>query len=154
MGKAGTGKKFIYLVAAVVGVVAISLFLLVGPPQLLAKSSMPDFCVSCHVMESQYEAWFHTGAHRRIKCVDCHLPNENEGIHYIWKSIDGMKDALVFYSGSVPDRITLSSHGEKVLQKNCVRCHEVTVSLMDSERKCWGCHRWISHTRGGNLETL
>jgi cytochrome c nitrite reductase small subunit len=105
-------------------------------------------------MQSEFEAWLHAGAHRRIRCVDCHLPNENPGIHYVWKSIDGMKDAAVFYSGNVPEHITLSAHGEKVLQRNCMRCHEVTVTHMDTERKCWECHRRISHTRSGAMETL
>ncbi len=133
---------------------AVMLFVLFGPPKLLAKTSTPDYCMSCHVMESQFEAWFHTGAHRRIKCVDCHLPNGNAGIHYIWKSIDGMKDVLVFYSGTVPDRIMLSTHGEKVLRENCIRCHDTAVAMIDTTRNCWGCHRWVTHTRNAAIETL
>ena len=139
------------LAAAVVA--AVALFLAVGPPKLLATTDMPDFCMRCHVMESNYEAWIHAGAHRRSKCVDCHLPNHNAGLHYLWKSLDGAKDALVFYSGRVPERITLSSHGGGVLQANCVRCHETTVMITDKDRKCWGCHRRISHRRSGAMET-
>jgi len=154
MGSAGVAKKIVYLVGGLLIVAAVALFLLVGPPNLLAKSSTPDFCVGCHTMESEYEAWIHTGAHRRIKCVDCHLPNENAGVHYLWKSIDGVKDAVVFYSGKVPETTRLSSHGEKVLQKNCVRCHEITVAQMDTTRQCWSCHRRISHTRSGAMQTL
>lgn len=135
-------------------ITAVTLFLFLGPPKLLAKSSSPDFCVGCHVMESNYEAWVHAGAHRRNKCVDCHLPNHNLGIHYIWKSIDGLKDALVFYSGRVPELIRLTSHGEKVLQANCIRCHESTVEFINHDRKCWGCHRRIAHKQSGAIETL
>lgn len=133
---------------------AVMLFLSLGPPNLLAKSSSPDFCAGCHVMESNYEAWIHAGAHRRKTCVDCHLPNENMGIHYLWKSLDGLKDAVIFYSGRVPEQMKLSSHGEKVLQTNCVRCHESSVSMIDTQRKCWNCHRRISHKRSGSMETL
>ena len=86
--------------AIVVLAAAGGFFVMFGPPKLMAKTESPDFCASCHVMESQFEAWFHTGAHRSIKCIDCHLPHENIGAYYIWKSIDGMKDAVVFYSGS------------------------------------------------------
>jgi len=71
---------------SLIGGVAVLLFILLGPPQLLAKSESADFCASCHVMEDQHTAWQNSGAHRRIRCVDCHgcpLPLEihrrNEG---------------------------------------------------------------------------
>lgn len=130
------------------------LFLLLGPPHLLAKSESPDFCASCHVMEAQHTAFMHNGAHRRLKCVDCHLPNENLAAHYIWKSIDGMKDVVVFNSGKVPERITISAHGAAVLKANCIRCHETLVSQMDKSRNCWSCHRRITHNGTGALQTL
>jgi len=133
---------------------AVILFLSLGPPKLLAKTSSPDFCMGCHVMEANYEAWIHAGAHRRKKCVDCHLPNENVGLHYAWKSIDGFKDALFFYSGRVPEQIRLTSHGQNVLQANCIRCHQTTVEFIDHDRKCWGCHRRIAHKLSGAIETL
>lgn len=111
------------------------------------------FCVSCHSMEAEYEAWMHS-AHSRKMCVDCHLPNENKAVYYLWKSMDGLKDVIVFYSGSVPDHIKISSHGEKVLQTNCIRCHETAVMLIDKKRKCWDCHRRVSHIHTGIRETF
>jgi len=138
------------LVVLVLGA-AGGLFMSFGPPQLLAKSETPEFCASCHVMEAQYEAWFHEGAHRRKLCVDCHLPHGNLATYYTWKSIDGMKDVAVFYSGRAPDDIRISAHGEKVLQSNCIRCHENAVENIDNERKCWDCHRRLSHKRSGNI---
>jgi len=140
------------LSTSVTGLAALA-FLLVGPPQLLAKSESPAFCASCHVMEEQFTAWSHAGAHRRIRCVDCHLPNGNPLVHYVWKSIDGMKDVVSFHSGMVPERITLSSHGAKVVQSNCIRCHAEAVSQMDTTRQCWGCHRQLRHRLTGTLAT-
>lgn len=137
-----------------IGAVLLLIFLLFGPPKLLAKSEHPSFCAGCHVMEAQYEAWAHTGAHRRKMCVDCHLPNDNVGIHYVWKAIDGMKDVVFFYSGAVPERIELTAHGKEVLQANCIRCHEQTVMNINQERSCWECHRRIMHTRSGALQTI
>jgi cytochrome c nitrite reductase small subunit len=134
-------------------VLVLTAFLLVGPPQLLAKSESPAFCASCHVMEEQHTAWSHAGAHRRIRCVDCHLPNGNHLIHYVWKSIDGMKDVISFQTGMVPERITLSQHGAKVVQANCIRCHEQTVSHMDTTRQCWTCHRQLRHRQTGIVRT-
>ncbi len=141
------------LIVAGLFAVAGAIFLLHGPPKLLAKSESPGFCAGCHVMESEYDSWAHEGAHRRKLCVDCHLPNENVAIHYVWKSIDGLKDIAFFYSGRVPERIKLTSHGAKVLQANCIRCHEETVAFVNHDRNCWECHRRIMHRRSGSIET-
>jgi cytochrome c nitrite reductase small subunit len=129
------------------------------PFAVLGSSNSPDKpksenCIRCHTMESEYEAWMHSGAHRRKDCVDCHLPNENIAVHYLWKSIDGLKDVLVYHSGRIPEQIKISSHGETVLQNNCIRCHETAVMLMDQTRKCWGCHKRISHLHVGIRETI
>lgn len=149
------GKSRLWNLKALIVIVliggAVGAFLSFGPPKLLAKSETPEFCSSCHVMEAQYEAWFHEGAHRRVKCVDCHLPHQNLALHYTWKTIDGMKDVYVFYSGRVPDPIELSGRGQKVLQKNCIRCHGETVAKIDNERNCWECHRRLSHIRSGTI---
>jgi cytochrome c nitrite reductase small subunit len=155
MDKGETRRKRMYLLTAVLGgALFIALFLAFGPPKLLAKSEQPNFCNGCHSMEAEYEAWAHAGAHRRKLCVDCHLPNDNAGIHYVWKGIDGMKDVLTFYTGMVPEKIRLTAHGEKVVQENCIRCHETTVMNINPERRCWDCHRRIAHTRSGAMQTL
>ncbi len=154
MNKSRTWTPIKIIVLACIGGAAVLVFLMFGPPKLLARSESPDFCARCHVMGPQYEAWSHMGAHRRKLCVDCHLPNGNAGIHYIWKAIDGLKDVAFFYSGNVPARIRLTAHGEKVLQANCIRCHERAVEFIDHERKCWECHRSLIHTRGGAMETI
>jgi cytochrome c nitrite reductase small subunit len=154
MSMCSTIKKFILLsLAALSGILLVPLVLF-GKPDSQGTSNASSYCIRCHVMQSEYEAWMHSGAHRRKECVDCHLPNENKAVHYLWKSIDGVKDLIVFHSGRIPEQIKISSHGEKVLQSNCIRCHETTVMLMDQERKCWNCHRRISHLHTGITETF
>jgi cytochrome c nitrite reductase small subunit len=133
-------------VGAVVGV-----YVSFGPPGLFAKSSTPEFCAQCHVMEAEYESWFHSGGHRRLQCVDCHLPNENLPMHATWKGIQGMRDAFVFYSGTVPETIHLSERGAAILQQNCLRCHAETVARINEDRNCWTCHRRLSHKHSGAL---
>jgi cytochrome c nitrite reductase small subunit len=152
----GARKKRIglYVLAALAAGALASLFVMMGPPQLLAKSESPEFCAGCHVMEGEYEAWLHAGAHRRAKCVECHLPNQNAAVHYLWKSIDGMKDTFAFYSGRVPERIAISAHGREVVQANCIRCHETTVEHIAQDRPCWDCHRRLAHRRSGQIHTL
>lgn len=131
----------------------VTLFMALGPPRLLAKSEAPAFCAGCHVMEEQYTAWSHAGAHRRLRCVDCHLPNANPLEHYVWKGIDGMKDVVSFNTGLIPERIELSDHGKRVVQANCIRCHGAAVSNMDTTRQCWGCHRQLRHRLTGTVAT-
>lgn len=145
--------KKLALAVVIVGLVGAGagLYVSFGPPDLYAKSGTPDFCVSCHVMESQYENWFHQGGHRRLKCIDCHLPNDNFVNHATWKGIDGMWDVVVFYSGRVPDQIKISEHGAAIIQDNCKRCHAETVFMINENRNCWTCHRRLAHRTSGAI---
>jgi hypothetical protein len=56
------------------------LYLSFGPPDLIAKTEAPLFCSSRHTLESEYEAWFHLGAHRTVKCVDRQMPYTVAGV--------------------------------------------------------------------------
>jgi cytochrome c nitrite reductase small subunit len=141
------------LVLLVVVFSGLGVFAAFGPPQLMALSESPLFCSSCHVMESEYEAWFHVGAHRSIRCVDCHLPHQNLPLHYIWKTIDGMKDVAVFYSGRVPETIEITERAQNVLRANCIRCHSERVALINQDRNCWECHRFLQHKLAGVRST-
>ena len=116
---------FSVLIAAAIAAV-LGIFVAFGPPGLYAKSESPEFCGSCHAVQPEYEAWFHAGAHRRIKCVDCHLPNDNFAQHLTWKTLDGLKDFTAFHMGRVPDNMQISDHGAKVVLANCQRCHAET----------------------------
>jgi len=148
----GRHRRFLQVFGtlAVLGCV-VGAFLSFGPPGLYAKSETPEFCAGCHVMESQYENWFHHGAHRRVKCIDCHLPNDHAARHLTRKGMDGMWDAYVFYSGRVPDTITLSQSGAALVQENCLRCHGEMVSRINEDRNCWQCHRRVSHKVSGAM---
>jgi cytochrome c nitrite reductase small subunit len=150
------GKRlWSYLGIVVIIGIAGGLFASFGPPKLYAKSGTPEFCAGCHVMEAEYEAWRHQGAHRRIKCIDCHLPNDRFVNHMTWKGLTGMQDVFAFYSGRVPEIIRLSDHGAKIVKANCERCHGETIARVSMEdRNCWACHRRLSHTQSGSIQTL
>jgi cytochrome c nitrite reductase small subunit len=148
-------RKFrLYLLIIVIILLVGGGFLAFGPPGIYAKSETPEFCGSCHVLEMEYEAWFHSGAHQRIKCVDCHLPNDTLARHLVWKAVDGVKDALAFHTGRISDPISLSKHGAAVVQDNCRRCHAEIISRINEDRQCWDCHRSLSHKRTGSIATL
>ena len=86
-----------YLIFGATALVVLLFFFAYGPSKLVEWTSISEFCNSCHVMNEQYESWFMTGLHRSIKCVDCHLPNDNPVNHLVWKGLDGMKDVILFY---------------------------------------------------------
>jgi cytochrome c nitrite reductase small subunit len=138
---------------AVVIVVGLGIYAAFGPPGLYAKSESPEFCGSCHVLQPEYEAWFHSGAHQNIKCVDCHLPNNNLANHLLWKTMDGVKDFLAFHTGFVSETIHISERGATVVEANCRRCHADLLAQIKENRRCWDCHRRMSHRGTGTLET-
>lgn len=147
-------RLFLYLAVLIVLSGALGSFLAFGPPNLFAKTSTTEFCGSCHVLKAEYEAWFHAGAHRRILCVDCHLPNDTKFRHVVWKSIEGVVDAYSFYGGKVPEEIVLTKRGATFLNQNCRRCHEETMARTKEDRNCWDCHRQLSHKRSAVIDTL
>ncbi len=117
-------------------------------PGYMKKTSTTEYCASCHVMLVQYDDWFYSGKHTQIRCVDCHLPNDNFVNHYVWKGLDGIKDVVYFYTGLVPEPIHSSRHARKTIQNNCVRCHEGLVSAISVDTmNCWDCHRKQFHNR-------
>jgi cytochrome c nitrite reductase small subunit len=150
----GKKKKIsLYLLILVAILFVGGVFLAFGPPGIYAKSETPGFCGSCHVLEMEYEAWFHSGAHARITCVDCHLPNDTFARHLVWKTIDGLKDALAFHSGRVSDTIRLSERGAGFVRENCQRCHTEINARINEDRRCWDCHRKMTHKNTGAILT-
>ncbi len=149
-----TKKVLLYVLGAVVIVAALGGFAAFGPPGLYAKSESPEFCASCHVLQPEYEAWFHSGAHQNVKCIDCHLPNDNL-VHHLWaKTLEGVLDALAFHTGRVSETIKISESGARVVVDNCRRCHTELLARINEERRCWECHRRMSHRSTGAIATL
>ncbi len=146
-------KIFFYLLVLAIIFLAGGAFLAFGPPGIYAKSETPEFCGSCHVLGMEYETWFHSGAHARITCVDCHLPNDTFARHLAWKTLDGLKDALAFHTGRISDPIRLSRQGAAVVLDNCRRCHAELISRVNEDRQCWDCHRRLSHKHTGAIAT-
>jgi cytochrome c nitrite reductase small subunit len=145
-------KKLWQILGLLVLVLAgVGAFVSFGPPGLYAKSGTPEFCAQCHVMEGEYENWFHNAGHRRQKCIECHLPNDNAARHLALKGMTGMWDSFVFYSGRVPETIQISKDGAAIVKENCIRCHEQMVSRINEDRDCWQCHRRLSHKMTGSM---
>ncbi len=147
-------KIIFYFIGAVVILSVLGGFVAFGPPGLYAKSESPEFCGSCHVLQTEYETWFHSGAHHAIKCIDCHLPNNSLAGHLLAKTTEGVTDFLAFHTGFFHEPLKISASGARVVTDNCRRCHAETVARINEERPCWNCHRRLTHKGTGAIATL
>ena len=115
-------------------------------------------CNNCHVMDSQYENWYHAAHERSAVCADCHLPHQNILSYYIYKGYSGMKDVFSFTFKTYPPAIRATAQTGTIVQANCIRCHDGTVDNIVSgpqafDRTCWSCHRSVAHgARGASLQ--
>ena len=143
------------IVAIVVAALAMGYFAFVTEAASYGGSA-PETCANCHVMDSQYESWYH-GAHENwAKCTDCHLPHDNFAVYYAEKGRQGAKDVYAFVTGNIPLAIRASDKTKGIVQENCIHCHEdsvdsIVMGAQPFDRYCWDCHRDIAHNaRGGS----
>jgi cytochrome c nitrite reductase small subunit len=118
----------------------------------------PQTCNNCHVMDSQYENWFHAPHREWADCTECHIPHDNIAAYWFYKGKSGLKDVYSFVTHSYPVAIRANPETIAIVQQNCIRCHLDTVESMLAsggqpfERSCWECHRQVAHgSRGLSL---
>ena len=93
----------------------------------------PTTCNNCHVMDAVYESWFHGGHREWVTCADCHTPHEFFSKYWV-KGLSGYHHVTTFSFGNIPDAIRAKEESDAIVQENCIRCHEETVSnLLDNE---------------------
>ena len=146
-------SKFLLFVAIAAAVCALGLFVYVTGAPAYAGTN-PGTCNNCHVMDSQYENWYHAGHAEAATCVECHLPHDNPVSYWIAKMKTGMHDVYVFSTGQAPVMIRATDETKRTIQANCVRCHAPTVENMLAgpqpfDRNCWDCHRSVAHGSRG-----
>lgn len=129
-------------------------------------SDKPETCVNCHIMAPQYATWTHNSHRQYTHCNDCHVPHNNFINKYFFKAKDGMRHATMFTLRLEPQVIHIKKAGQKVVQNNCIRCHENLLTeepIMDlarqahynrKDRQCWSCHRETPHGRVNSLSSV
>ena len=126
---------------------------------VMSVSGSPEFCGTCHAMKTE-AATFAMSPHRGQDCVECHLPHDNAAIYFIEKGRTGMVDMYHEVMRDYPAHIILSKDSRQMVDKNCIRCHEATMSGvhvdmknmdMDSGADCLKCHKGVAHP-GSHLE--
>jgi cytochrome c nitrite reductase small subunit len=130
-------------------------------------SDSPETCVNCHVMAPQYATWYNSRHRETATCNDCHVPHDNKIRHYAFKAADGSRHAFMFTFRLEPQVIRIHAAGQRVVQENCVRCHDTAVHatrLWDVSGdaraeegeglRCWACHRETPHGRVRGLAAV
>jgi cytochrome c nitrite reductase small subunit len=112
-------------------------------------STDPRACVNCHIMQPQYDAWQKASHHGVALCVDCHLPQDLIG-KYAVKAENGWRHGKLFTTQKFVEPIRVQAAGMRILQDNCVRCHEPMVEALGpghelSEVPCVHCHNGVGH---------
>jgi cytochrome c nitrite reductase small subunit len=105
-------------------------------------------------------------SHEVASCNDCHVPHDNPARHYAFKASDGARHAFMFTFRLEPQVIRIHSAGQRVVQENCVRCHDGILhatTLMDVRGddvraveglRCWACHRDTPHGQVRGLASV
>ncbi len=143
-------------IAIVIG--TLSLFIAIGLGLYFADfgvflGSDPNACNKCHVMDVQYEGW-NNAAHREFAvCSECHAPHEFIPKYYI-KAKSGLNDVIHFTLGDIPNPLRAKESTRRIIQKNCIRCHSETVSMINESKKdggryCFDCHQTVAHGERG-----
>ncbi len=153
----------IVLVASIVGLGFYTLRLSNAASYL---SDDPQACVNCHVMTPQYITWTHSSHREVAHCNDCHVPHDNVLNKYYFKASDGLYHSTIFTLRAEPQVIKAREGSIRVIQNNCIRCHQDQVTdakLLDvvaghqhhrTDRLCWECHREVPHGRVRSLSSV
>lgn len=145
----------------IVGILSLAAVLVVGmvvTDFTIYLGDDPTGCNNCHVMDAEYEGWFH-GTHGRVAtCADCHAPHDNFVVKYLYKGYAGMNDVIHFTLNDIPEPIHAKPLTHFIVQRNCIHCHAEVVSMLadgeeNSERYCFECHRTVAHGARG-ISTL
>ena len=93
-------------------------------------SNDPEVCVGCHIMREQYDGWRHGSHHAVAVCNDCHLPHSGVIPKLYVKALNGWNHSKAFTLQDFPEPIRIKPSNAKVLEANCLRCHEPLVDAI------------------------
>ncbi len=113
----------------------------------------PNTCNNCHVMDAAYEGWYHAAHHSTATCNDCHTPHDLIP-KYFTKAKSGANHVFHFTLGLIPEPLRAKPATDKIIQANCIRCHQETIAeigdgQMAGGRYCFECHRSVAHGERG-----
>jgi cytochrome c nitrite reductase small subunit len=113
-------------------------------------SNDPAACTNCHIMQPQYTSWLNSSHQSHATCNDCHLPNAFAN-RWIAKGDNGFFHSWAFTFQDFHEPIQIKARNLRILQNNCVACHETMVTHLLPETlqgegiTCFGCHQSVGH---------
>lgn len=121
-------------------------------------SNDPRACVNCHIMREQYDGWQKASHHAVASCNDCHLPHDLIG-KYLGKMDHGYRHSKAFTLQDFHEPIRITPQDLKMVENNCVRCHEGVVAEIAGSAaghgagvnepvSCVKCHASVGHGPG------
>ncbi|HMP77010.1 MAG TPA: cytochrome c nitrite reductase small subunit [Kiritimatiellia bacterium] len=114
-------------------------------------SNDPAACINCHIMNEHYDGWLKSSHHAVATCNDCHTPHTFFG-KYWTKAENGYHHSKAFTLQNFHEPIRIREKNARVLQANCVHCHETMVSELVEHKPdglnppdCVRCHADVGH---------
>ncbi|MFG0318903.1 MAG: cytochrome c nitrite reductase small subunit [Planctomycetota bacterium JB042] len=111
----------------------------------------PQACANCHIMQPQFDSWQKASHHGVATCVDCHIP-VGFPHNLIAKAINGWNHSKAFTLQNFPEPIRITPPNARILQENCVRCHDDLThglvrgaSTVGDTIRCTHCHQSAGH---------
>lgn len=108
-------------------------------------------CVNCHIMRDHFDGWQKASHHAAATCNDCHLPQEFVP-KYAAKVRNGFWHSKGFTLQDFHEPIRIRPANSRILQENCVRCHDTLVSEISGHSRsesdslnCVRCHSNVGH---------
>ena len=143
-------------------VAIISLLIVVGVGMYVTDftaylGNNPATCNNCHVMDNVYEGWYHAGHKEWTTCNECHTPHALIPKYFV-KALSGYHHVTTFMFKEIPVAIRAKESSRRIIQENCIRCHQETVDNLNwnmeyagkaSDRQCYECHRSVAHGERG-----
>ncbi len=171
-------KRKHYLIFAAGGFAVI--LVLIFSQKVINYTSTDEFCAACHVhphAESSFKLSVHNSNRSGVsaKCVDCHLPPEDQTVYFLTrKAYHGFHD-LYYYITRDADEIdweakrTVEASRRFVYEDGCKKCHTnlfpSTLDALGAEshlkylrdpenNSCVKCHLTVGHYRGKPTLTM
>jgi len=134
------------LVAVVVGIGVLAAW------GALAYTGSPQFCASCHVMETRYVSWQRSPHVNKATCIQCHSEPGPWG--EFWAHVNGTRYLYVMLTGEKSAPILRAA----VARATCEHCHRAEAlpdatrtariehrSHLAREMECTACHAGLVH---------
>lgn len=109
----------------------------------------PKACLNCHVMREPFDGWSRSSHKAVAVCNDCHTPHDFPD-KWLVKGLNGWNHSWAFTSGDFADPIHIRAFNARIVQQNCVACHQTLVSQVHrfqsgQELSCVACHGGVGH---------